>query len=78
MKGIAKHLFLIFFIVLTSCITNKEKIICCQECLTAASQDPSGYDISMKECFRYEVSEKCKQYFDQESKTVEECRLRFT
>lgn len=72
MKG-----FIIFSLILlfvTGCTISPEKISCCQQCLDAASQDPAGYDISIKECYRYELSEGCINYFEQKEARVGECR----
>ena len=69
-------LFVMFLLVfsMVSCTLVKNEINCCQQCLDAASQDPAGYDISIKECSRYELSPKCTQYFEQNEVRVGECR----
>ena len=59
------------FVLLTSC-TNLE-LVCCQECLAQSQQDPSGYDISIKECSQYQVSEECQEFFAEKSIRVGQC-----
>ncbi|MBI2665856.1 hypothetical protein HYX12_04510 [Candidatus Woesearchaeota archaeon] len=46
---------------------------CCQECLQQANRDPSGYDISIKPCSEYQLSEKCELLFETENRLVVEC-----
>jgi len=67
-------LLLLTLLLAASCTLPSEKNTCCQECLDAASQDPSGYDISIKECSQYELSERCVTYFEQDGGRVGECR----
>lgn len=48
--------------------------ICCEECVNQAERDPSGYDISIKPCGEYELSESCERFFEKENSLVGECR----
>ncbi len=70
---ILSSLTLLTLLFVTSCTIASEKNTCCQQCLTAASQDPSGYDISIKECAGYDLSEGCTLYFEQNEESVGEC-----
>ncbi|MBS3123934.1 hypothetical protein J4437_04860 [Candidatus Woesearchaeota archaeon] len=46
---------------------------CCQECSDKADQDPSGYDISIKECSNYKLSSNCEKYFTESKLRVGQC-----
>ncbi len=76
----AWSLVFFFLLLLVSCIPSQKAIpqdlqaSCCQECLAATQRDPSGYDISIKPCVQYELSQKCQEYFAQENLLVKDCR----
>ncbi|MBI2666232.1 hypothetical protein HYX13_01330 [Candidatus Woesearchaeota archaeon] len=83
MKNFLTFFFLSFFIFLliSGCTSSqnvqnvqKIQISCCEECLAQAERDPSGYDISIKPCRQYELSEECGNFFRKESVLVGECR----
>ncbi|MBI2151347.1 hypothetical protein HYU21_01320 [Candidatus Woesearchaeota archaeon] len=63
----------IFFSSKTDLYNIAYKNNCCQECLDKANQDPSGYDISIKECFAYKLSNNCEKYFTENNLRVGEC-----
>jgi len=63
---------LFLLILLTSCIVERSN--CCKECANAALQDPSGYDVFMKECSHYKLSERCRSYFEENQTVVSVCR----
>ncbi len=67
-------LFSLILLFVASCAITSEKNTCCQQCLDAASQDPSGYDIAIKECASYDLSKDCANYFEKNEMTVGECR----
>jgi hypothetical protein len=56
-------ILIILVFLLVSCTPQTD---CCQECLDKANQDPSGYDISIKQCSEYDL--KCE-------KSVGECQV---
>ncbi|MEK6950899.1 MAG: hypothetical protein AABX13_04215 [Nanoarchaeota archaeon] len=50
---------------------------CCQQCRQAASQDPAGMDISLKQCRGYDdkLDQQCREFFTGNPLRVEECRI---
>ena len=67
-------LLFVLVLVVAGCEIAEKEISCCQQCLDAASRDPAGYDISIKECSRYELSQGCGKYFEKNEVRVGRCR----
>lgn len=59
--------------------TNEVDLLpeCCQQCTLAASQDPAGMDISLKQCRGYDekLDKQCREFFEEKPMRVGECRL---
>jgi hypothetical protein len=76
---------LLLALLLVSCAEEQEvqenqENICCQQCRQAASQDPAGMDISLKQCRGYDdrLDQQCRDLFEESPMRVEECRISLT
>jgi len=65
--------FLLFslLLLLISCTSLEQN--CCEECLEQSQQDPSGYDITIKECAEYRLSAECQDFFKEKPLRVGQC-----